>query len=949
MLSKNDKQYLIIGEIGQQKIISSNKDLNKKIESSLKELGLTKNDIILISSNNLKNISNLIQQSNLNISTNNNKEKMYKEKYSDLFNNSTKEDYYLFSINNRYEIYKQQFDNKFKSQIEQNTFISSKELFGGGIGLNNGGGNDIFLSGNKINININNNTNLQKQKIITHIKDTYTNFKTMTVNINSNFSLAHLLINENIDNIYKALSILNNYYKNQIQNIRINHETLKTYYEEVNSRVLSKEKEINNFFTIKMSLNNKKEIELFESLINEGKIKQLREKINNQINYLKDKIKNKSQKFDDVVNTNFDDTNNFSKKLKNVIDGKKLDELKNKLKLVESTFTELNKKYTRYKFENEIKQIQEINKININNSNFTFNSISNSNIFTSQDNNKININNNELDIYNNNIENDLNNLTKIVKNVKNSSEDTLFQIKNFITDSIIKKFFRFSSDIFITLDSFESYNKKFKSYINLLENIDKDNYDLLFYINEALKFKFYFNEYERRIKYLKDLKKTIIKLKKSLQKENEIRKKFNEELEDYFNGKLNDNKFGLHNNIISFFDWDDIKGNFDVYGDKYYNNIEIDEDELNYEINNNNNNNWRISLMVSDGNSNSKNDLNLEYYSQQEMIYHLNNKIVEYKSKIQDLEKDIDNKNMEFKELKFNFDQINNLLNSINKNNINKSGTLSSGKKINKNDINNNIDIKKSNTIFNPLYDEINEEDSFMNNNNNNNNNNISVSSSNEDILKNNKNNNNIINTDNYNNNIFLSLEQTYLIKKSFFNYFTNLLSIKNEEYNKLLSMYNTLQMSIEDKYSELLFLSSINKINLISINIGSINIFVGHTPGIYGCLLLNENANKKNNFTCEYYLDMDNLNDEVKNILNKEGNMIIIGIVKDIKKDKNQKIKNEDKYDNYENNIKKVDSKNNKKRYKKLVTLNKIIYLIYYQKDLYSNEILFKNYNVFN
>ena len=344
-----------------------------------------------------------------------------------------------------------------------------------------------------------------------------------------------------------------------------------------------------------------------------------------------------------------------------------------------------------------------------------------------------------------------------------------------------------------------------------------------------------------------------------------------------------------------------------------------------------------------------------EYNSQQEMIHHLNNKIVEYKLEIKDLEKNIENKNNEFKELKYNFDQINQFLNNLNKNNVNKSEILYSEQKtkINSNSYHNNIndnnDIKKSNTIFNPLYDEINEEDSFMNNNNNNNNNNISVSSSNEDILKNNKNNNNIINTDNYNNNIFLSLEQTYLIKKSFFNYFTNLLSIKNEEYNKLLSMYNTLQMSIEDKYSELLFLSSINKINLISINIGSINIFVGHTPGIYGCLLLNENANKKNNFTCEYYLDMDNLNDEVKNILNKEGNMIIIGIVKDIKKDKNQKIKNEDKYDNYENNIKKVDSKNNKKRYKKLVTLNKIIYLIYYQKDLYSNEILFKNYNVFN
>lgn len=68
-----------------------------------------------------------------------------------------------------------------------------------------------------------------------------------------------------------------------------------------------------------------------------------------------------------------------------------------------------------------------------------------------------------------------------------------------------------------------------------------------------------------------------------MKKINEIRQKFNEDLTEYFNEKLNDNKFGINNNIINFFDWEDVKGNFDVYGDKYYNNIEIDEEELNEE------------------------------------------------------------------------------------------------------------------------------------------------------------------------------------------------------------------------------------------------------------------------------------------------------------------------------------------------------------------------------
>ena len=66
--------------------------------------------------------------------------------------------------------------------------------------------------------------------------------------------------------------------------------------------------------------------------------------------------------------------------------------------------------------------------------------------------------------------------------------------------------------------------------------------------------------------------------------------------------------------------------------------------------------------------------------------------------------------------------------------------------------------------------------------------------SSNEDI----KNANNINN--NENNDTYLTLEQTFIIKKTFFNYFTNLLSMKNEEYNKLFALYNSLKMSLEDK-----------------------------------------------------------------------------------------------------------------------------------------------------
>ena len=206
MKSKHDKQYLIIGEIGNKKSFSSNKDLIHKLESSLKDLGLTKNDIILISSNKLVDASNLIQQSSNKINKENNILN-YKDKYNDIFDNNLKEDFYLFSKTNRYEIYKQQFQSFYKTKIEQSSFVPSKHLFGGGIGFGGGGNDEIFLSANKININ----NNLQTQKIISYIKEVYTNFKSISLNINSNNSLANLLINENLGYIYKSLMILINY------------------------------------------------------------------------------------------------------------------------------------------------------------------------------------------------------------------------------------------------------------------------------------------------------------------------------------------------------------------------------------------------------------------------------------------------------------------------------------------------------------------------------------------------------------------------------------------------------------------------------------------------------------------------------------------------------------------------------------------------------------------
>ena len=732
MNSKLDKNHLIISEFGLQKRISSQKDLIKNIDQAFKDLGLTKNDIILISSKDLENKTNLIipqKEQNDNIK-------------------EIKDNYYLFSMNNKYEIYKQEFENKLKYKIENNSFISTKDLFGDRISINCD--NDLILSDNNQYIN-----NIQMQKNIEYIQECYTNFKSNSIIIDSNISLINTLMNKNISNINKSINILYNYYKNRIKNIQNKFENLKENLEEVNKRVTSFDQKIKSFIILKKSINNKEELDLFKLLMNENKINQNKEKINKSLLSLKEKIKNKSQKFDDLLNSTKLNDINLEKKLKNVIDSKKLEELNNKIKNLKESFNATKNNGHKNKFENEIQKIKDK--------------------FKKKDNLDIKNRIDKLDEYKN--EDEINILINNIKNLRNTSENVLNKITNFITDYIIKKYFRFSSDIFLALDSFESFNTKFISYNNLLENIGKDNFDLLFSLDEALRFRFYFNEYERRINYLKDLKKIICKMKKSLSKENEIRQKFNEELKGYFNGKVNDEQFGISNSILSFFEWDDIKGNFDIYGDKYYTNIKIDEDELNYFISNN-----KYSPKISTKNHNNINinidNIFSENYFQQEMIYRLNKKIIEYKAEIEQLTNKIEIKNNEFKQLKYNIEQINNIFNSLIQN-----------KQKDKNISEENIGIKKENKIFNPLYDEINdenEEESFAIKDNN------DSSSSNEEI-KNKNNNENSSNT-------FLSLEQTFIIKKTFFNYFTNLLSIKNEEYNKLFGMYNSLKMSLEDK-----------------------------------------------------------------------------------------------------------------------------------------------------
>lgn len=106
-----------------------------------------------------------------------------------------------------------------------------------------------------------------------------------------------------------------------------------------------------------------------------------------------------------------------------------------------------------------------------------------------------------------------------------------------------------------------------------------------------------------------------------------------------------------------------------------------------------------------------------------------------------------------------------------------------------------------------------------------------------------------------------LSFEQLWLIKKTFFNYYTSLLDIKNKEIESIKN----------------------NQITITEIKVGTRNIFIPHSNGLYICLVLNS-AQDTLNFTCEYFLDTNSFDSELSDLLDKNS-LIVIGKVEKIEK----------------------------------------------------------------
>ena len=125
------------------------------------------------------------------------------------------------------------------------------------------------------------------------------------------------------------------------------------------------------------------------------------------------------------------------------------------------------------------------------------------------------------------------------------------------------------------------------------------------------------------------------------------------------------------------------------------------------------------------------------------------------------------------------------------------------------------------------------------------------------------------------------SFKESYIINKTFFNYYNSILSLKNTELNKYYSFYNKIFMKKEDIYSYYNIINNNSLVNISKVNKGDRIILFPKSGNYYG-LIIEENNSKT---LCQYILDMENLEDNIKKKLEKKL-FFIIGIVSDIIKE---------------------------------------------------------------
>lgn len=298
----NNEISLIVSEVGEQYKLTKNQSVSKQIENILKQIGISKHDIFLISKDKNKVLS------------------------FDNINNVNNDNIFIYSKSNKFEIYSKFLNNILKASSQDNSldYISSSSI--------------ITTQSSK------QETKFYHPELYNNVVIAFDMFKRNNSIISANIKTIKKLI-DNIELVKSSIEVLNDYYLTQKKNTEQTYLLLDENYKGIYAKITSLNDKYKNFIKYKESLNSFEDISLFEKLFNQSKINLVKEKCIKQFNYITEKIENKAKAYKLTLSKQIPHS-------ENIIEN-------NKLISIQNDFLLLNKKYSSYnktKFIDDMKE-----------------------------------------------------------------------------------------------------------------------------------------------------------------------------------------------------------------------------------------------------------------------------------------------------------------------------------------------------------------------------------------------------------------------------------------------------------------------------------------------------------------------------------------------------------------------------------------------------------------
>ena len=484
--NNNDKHHqhhcVIIGNIGMYIKASNTNILKEEIDKQINEMGLHYKDILMLSSKGEEIFYDTIKLNH------------YKEVFM----------YFMKDYNDMYMKYCDSITNINNNNTNSTTTNDTDVV------IENG--NDVLLS----------------QYISSFLKT----FENTELKIKGKFMEIDALL-DNAEYIEMFIRVITTHIKCIIKEGETLLNNIEENYLLLSNKINVLDNKYNNFIMFKQTLQTKDEIDFFEKIFIEKKIKTLKDKCIKNHMLLKSKIESKTKAsktltkyFSDITTT----TNNIST-LSNLTSTHPFLQTK-------STFVNLVEQYssfTKQQLLNDLTLSQQIEANNEHNNDkhsqyiellYQYQTLTNNNFFT---------------------------------NIYNSLQTTLTTLHSFYINDVYSVYNTFASTFYVNLSSFKTIISKISNYHSYIKNIKKDIYEVITLTQTICDYKLLWSEYKRRLSFLYKLKQHFDKISQEVKNENAIRNEFNSHLQD--------------KNVKAFFTWGDLNDNFDSYGDEYYKNL----------------------------------------------------------------------------------------------------------------------------------------------------------------------------------------------------------------------------------------------------------------------------------------------------------------------------------------------------------------------------------------